>query len=301
MCIFNNNIYNKLLYKKKYSNFFYINIITLYNMYYNHLVNDMILLDCGHIYDIFYIQQYIVYKLDTKEPTVCPYCNKIINRKILKKILKKWLIINYTPVDHIDTSKYIDMMDKNILYITQLNELNIFTKNRVGRIIIPYYNNNTYPKFFISPLIDRLVKINNIYNFKELKSIYSDEVINNMNCFFLDGHINTNNDNWHIILKKIFKQIKFIDKSYYNNSSLCEMVEQSNIMIRFYIRNIKNITTNNKNITGDYIIDLLNLKCRCLYRTYFLLMDDDIYLINELYHIYYETTLYDFNNYSIQI
>lgn len=246
-------------------------------------------LKCNHAFDIFCIQKHVYYQIKiNKEPT-CPYCRDKINLKDLKKINKTWKLLNY------DSNFFLHKKTHYInKYLNISNFISIKYDNNIlnSTIYIPI-SNNSMPSYYISPVIkdsilltepDSVLNISKYFNYSETENGEKLEPFQ----YYLDGYII--DKSYSKFLKKFFKSKYFTNENpIIKDLDLSKKKKYSNLKIRFYITNPKNIITiNNKlNIYNKGFLYKKNEDFKCIFKIYLLKTFNNIYLINELKSINY--------------
>ncbi len=238
---------------------------------------NMIRLNCSHSFDTYCIQKHLITDYHNDNHPRCPYCRCSLYNE-LRKIFKKWNIIDYS-INDIYVKNALDLkMIYNRIKITDLQYNNI----NKGKIIIPLYNNTYIPIFFIQENIN--INHYSKSNINIIKNNFETMDFSNgciLDCFFHGNHYKKY---LHDTIIKNKKVNKLFMKNY--NESIMDIYTISDIYISFYVRDINNILC----ITDDNISNSLQIrdqKCSILYRTYFLIYEKKFHIINEAYRINY--------------
>lgn len=246
-------------------------------------------LKCNHAFDIFCIQKHVYYQIKINKEPSCPFCRDKINLKDLKKINKKWMLLNYDSIFFLQKKSFY--INKN-LYINKFASIKYNDILLNGTIYIPITNNST-PSYYISPVIkdsilltepDEVLKISTHFNYNETE--YGEKL--EQYQYYLDGYII--DKSYHKFLKKFFKSKYFTNENpIIKDFDLNEKTGYSNLKIRFYISNPKNIITinNELNIYHRGLLYNKNKDFKCIFKLYLLKTFNNIYLINELKSINY--------------
>jgi hypothetical protein len=244
--------------------------------------NMMLKLNCSHSFDTYCIQKHLMIDYHNSNHPRCPYCRTNLYSE-LRKIFKKWNIIDYR-VDDISVKNEFDLTTiYNKIKITKLHSIDVNIDEDKGTIIIPFFNNTYIPIFFNQKNITKMIQHN--IPFTQISNNFETMDFSNgcmLECFFNGSHYKK------FLEKMIFKD-KNVNKLFMNNfnQSIMDMYTISDICISFYIKNMNNVICIDDNgITNEFnLID--NKSCNILYRTYFLIYKKKFHIINEVYRIIY--------------
>jgi hypothetical protein len=210
----------------------------------------------------------------------CPYCRTRINKKDLRKIFKKIVCLNIKPTDLNEWTYENTKIKLHKIKIKKRFKINV---DEYTNFFLPSYKKNKI-LFLISPKILNLNKIfiDNLMIFsRQYKDKYT-EYNEDLPIYklALDGLIETKE--WNKYMKKNFNINIKSDLNYHYNFSKYK--------IRFYIKNIKNITTYDIQY-GEMIKGLIlkpNRTCKILFKTYYIYHKNNIFLVNEMFAIMYD-------------
>ena len=241
--------------------------------------NEGILLNCKHIFDPFSIQKYCYRNDILKKENLCPVCRKKLTNYDLKKIYKKWFLIDL-KYDNWNQSNVFDL-DYILEYSCKLNTIKI--NNDITLIQPLFYINGKYsPVMLATGFIKSLKKViinKNSSLYKNRESIYG-EYLDDINLKFKSSFI-SNSDYifYYYYLRKIIPKNK-----YYQNIIL----KKNKNEIFFYVDNIENIISYdiNEGDMKEHFIHKLR-SCNILFSTYLLYYKKKLNIVNKIYSIIY--------------
>lgn len=249
------------------------------------VATHMIKLTCRHRFDLYCIQKHLVTCYNNEIIPCCPYCRKELYCE-LRKILKKWSIIDYRCTDTKDMKNefnFTSIYDK--INIHKISKINVMIDNTKGQVIVPFFNNTYIPIFFNQ----HEITIQQSYDTLPFKQISNNfEVMNFSNGCILECFVSGNH--WNKFLYNIMVKNSQIYKLFvkYYDIAIIDLNNISDVYMLFYIKNKDDIICGDTS-TGDIHnkLIIMNKKCNILYRTYFVIHNNKFHIINEVYRIIY--------------
>jgi hypothetical protein len=238
-----------------------------------------LLLNCKHIYDHFSLQKYCYINYILKKDISCPICRKKITKSDLKKIFKKWLLIelkydNWTQSNVFDFNYILD-------YSCKMNTIKL---NNDITLIQPlfYFDKKYSPVMLTSGFIKSLKKIvinKNSPLHKDRITIhgeYLDDLTLKFSSTFID---NIDFNDYYYYLCRIIPEFK------YNGS---RNLRTNKNKIYFYVADEKNVISYDIN-EGDMKETFIYKprSCNVLFSTYLLYYNKKLNIINKIYSIIY--------------
>lgn len=220
-------------------------------------------LSCNHTFCLTCLQKCSINFINFNSKINCPICREIISNNDMKKIFKVWVLYDYFPNEW----RQFNIINLSKRKITKFSLLNL--NNNVS-VYFPFYNHYNFEKIllFYSPLLENINLIEDI----NLDKHYS---------FTFESYFKKPN----MILKK-FIELNFLKNK--NSEDILNMYKNSKFKIRFCVKDLEKIIILNKlKQTREIGFRLYNQLYYCLFKTYLLKINNNFYLINELYAILY--------------
>ena len=238
-----------------------------------------ILLKCKHAYDILSIQKYCYRNHILKKEILCPVCRKKLTNYDLKKIYKKWVLIDL-KYDNWNQSNVFEL-DYILEYSCKFNTMKL---NNDIILIQPlfYFDGKYSPVMITSGFIKSLKKI--IINkesplYKDRESIYG-EYLDDITIKYKSSFI-TNRDflDYFYYLSTIIPEYKYNGRKYLRTA-----INE----IFFYVDNVDNVISYDVN-EGDMKEHFIHKprSCNVLFSTYLLYYKKKLNIINKIYSIIY--------------
>ena len=241
--------------------------------------NNGLLLNCKHVYDPFSIQKFCYRNEILKKEIGCPICRKKLTKTDLKKVYKKWLLIEL---------KYDNWNQQNVFDLNSITDysfkLNTIKLNNDVILLQPlfYYDGKYSPVMLASGIIKSLKKIiinKNSPLHKDRITMYN-EYLDDLKIKFKSSFIDKYDyyDYYHYLCK-IIPEFK------YNGSRFFKKINKE---IEFYVDNIENVITYDIN-EGDMKEKFVYKprSCNVLFSTYLLYYNKKLNIINKIYSIIY--------------
>ena len=240
---------------------------------------NCILLKCKHIYDDLSIQKYCYRNLVLKKENICPICRKKFTRNDLKKIYKKWVLIDL---------KYDNWNQYNVFELDYILEysckLNTIKLNNDLILIQPlfYFDGKYSPVMITSGFIKSLKKIvinkdSPLYKDRETEhGEYLDDITIKYKSSFISE---TEFLYYYYYLCRIIPEYK-----YNGRKILRKLINE----IYFYIDNVENVISYDIN-EGDMKEKFIHKprSCNILFSTYLLYYKKKLNIVNKIYSIIY--------------
>lgn len=243
------------------------------------IIKDGIILKCKHNYNNFSIQKYCYRNYILNQEISCPVCRKKITNYDLKKIFKKWKLIDL---------KYDNWNQLNVFDLTHIVNFNcklntIKLNNNIILLQPLFYFDGKY-----SPVMIRSGII------KSLKNI----IINKNSPLYFNRESQYGEYLDNLIFKyqsSFITEIDFLDYFYYLCKIIPEYKYNGNKILKkkknkifFYVDNIENVITYDVH-EGDMKEHFIHKtrSCNILFSTYLLYYKKKLNIINKIYSIIY--------------
>lgn len=238
-----------------------------------------IMLKCRHVYDNLSIQKYCYLNIILEKKNLCPVCRKEITKQDLKKIFKKWCLIEL---------KYDNWNQLNVFDLRDISDfsckLNTYKLNDDMLLIQPlfYFDGKYSPVLVATGFIKSLQKIiinKNSKLYKDRETIYG-EYLDDLILKYSSSFI-TEEDYlyYHLYLCRIIPEFKYNGKKILRNNKN---------KIDFYVDKFKNVISYDVN-EGDMKEKFIykQRSCNVLFSTYLLYYNKKLVVINKIYSIIY--------------
>jgi len=227
-------------------------------------------LSCQHTFCILCLQTIMLDFVKYNKICYCPLCRNKICKKDISIIFQHWYLNKIIPEEWIQYN--------NVCYNNKKNKLlqEIKYKNNIIVYLPLYkYKNINQPLFFYSNQIFSLRQCE--FEDKELEKYFSVSYFGNF----------TTTKKWKKFIKNNFLNFKHNGINIINND-IKNNYNYSKNKMRFFIKNLNNITTiNSYNQTIEKGFKFYNQCCFILFNTYILNIKNTFYLINEINMITY--------------
>jgi hypothetical protein len=225
-----------------------------------------ITLSCQHTFCILCLQKVMLDFIKYNRVCYCPLCRKIICKKDISNIFKEWYLFKYILEQWLQYN--IVLYKKK--YVKKFKQINYNNNNKV---FLPLYKHN---------------------NINQQLFFYSEEIFSLQQCPFVNENIENyfsvcyiGNFNYNKKWKRFIKN-NFLKFTKDTNNDIYRNYQNSTTKIKFYIKNVDNITTMNRlNQTFEDGFKFYNQPCFILFDTYILYVENKYYLINEIHKIMY--------------